>query len=198
LIRAGLRHEISLHSDFSPPGEAIGIAPILERLAQEKWDAVVLEITSAGHNGLGLLPEIRVAHPRLPMLILSSFPPQQFAARLLKAGANGFVSKMDEPAEVVRALRRIVMGKTYLSPRVTEAMVNSMNWRGGISVELLSAREFQVMRLLASGRTVSEIAQEVKLSVKTVSTFRGRALEKMNMRTNAEFMQYAVRLGLVE
>ena len=132
------------------------------------------------------------------MLVLSSLPPVQFAAHALKSGARAFVSKWDEASEVVRAIRRIVSGKTYLSQRVADATIHSMNRSADISVERLSKREFQVMRLLALGRTVSEIAQEMALSVKTVSTYRARALEKMNMRNNAEFMTYAVRMGLVE
>jgi two-component system invasion response regulator UvrY len=199
LIRAGLRHEISLHPDLSPPGEAVSREQALHLLAQQPWDAVVLEIALPGHGGLDLLQETRRAYPHIPVLVLSSLPPAQFAARVLKSGASAFVSKLDEPLEVVRAIRRIVAGKTYLSPKVSEAMIDAMNWRGNhISVELLSEREFQVMRLLAAGRTVSEVAKEMALSVKTVSTYRARALEKMNMHTNAEFMQYAVRLGLID
>lgn len=197
LIRAGLRYEISLHPDFSPPGEAIGDDHALTLLAEQQWDVVILEIASPG-GGLGLLPQIRRTYPHIPVLVLSSLPPVQFAAHALKSGARAFVSKWDETSEVVRAIRRIVSGKTYLSPRVADATIHSMNRSADISVERLSKREFQVMRLLALGRTVSEIAQEMALSVKTVSTYRARALEKMNMRNNAEFMTYAVRLGLVE
>ena len=197
LIRAGLRYEISLHPDFSPPGEAIGDDDALTLLAEQQWDAVVLEIASPG-RGLGLLPQIHRAYPHIPVLVLSSLPPVQFAAYALRSGARAFVSKWDETREVVRAIRRIVAGKTYLSPKVADATIHSLNWSGDISVERLSKREFQVMRLLASGRTVSEIAKEMALSVKTVSTYRVRALEKMNMRNNAEFTMYALRLGLVE
>jgi len=158
---------------------------------------VILEIASPG-GGLGLLPQIRQTYPHIPVLVLSSLPPLQFAAHALKSGARAFVSKRDETSEVVLAIRRIVAGKTYLSPAMADTTVRSMNWSRDFSVERLSKREFQVMRLLALGRTVSEIAQEMALSVKTISTYRARALEKLNMRNNAEFMKYAVRIGLVE
>jgi two-component system invasion response regulator UvrY len=197
LIRAGLRHEISLHPEFSPPGEAVGGEHAMALLAAQRWDAVVIEIAYPGRK-LGLMPEIRRAHPDLPIVVLSSLPPAQFAAHALKSGARAFVSKWDEAAEVVRAIRQILAGEAYLSPIVADAMVNSTNWSGEISVERLSEREFQVMRLLALGQTVSEIAAEMALSVKTVSTYRARALKKMNMRTNAEFTQYAARLGLID
>jgi DNA-binding NarL/FixJ family response regulator len=199
LIRAGLCHEIAQHSDFSVPVEAVNGEDALRLLGQQGWDAIVLEISAPEQTGLGLLPEIRRTHPPVPVLVLSSLPPAQFAVRALRSGASAFVSKLDQPVESVRAIRRIIAGKTYLSPKVAESMINSVNWRGNyISVDLLSEREFEVMRMLASGRTVSEIAKELALSVKTVSTYRARALEKMNMRTNAEFMQYAVRLGLID
>ena len=197
LIRAGLRHEISLHPEFSPPGEAIGDEDAMALLATHKWDAVVIEIAYPGRK-LGLMPQIRRAYPDLAIVVLSSLPPAQFAAHALKSGARAFVSKRDETAEVVRAIRRILARKSYLSPVVADAMINAANLSGDISVERLSQREFQVMRLLASGQTVSEIAEAMALSVKTVSTYRARALEKMGMRSNAEFTQYAVRLGLVD
>jgi two-component system, NarL family, invasion response regulator UvrY len=197
LIRAGLRHEISLHPEFSPPGEAAGDDDALALLATQRWDAVVMEIGYPGRK-LGLLPQIRRAHPDLAVVVLSSLPPAQFAAHALKSGARAFVSKWDEAAEVVRAIRRVLAGKTYLSPKVADAIINSVNRSGDVSVERLSEREFQVMRMLACGRTISEIAKEMNMSAKTVSTYRGRALEKMNMRNNSEFMQYAVRLGLVD
>ena len=197
MIRAGLRHEISLHPEFSPPGEPLGNEEALALLAEQPWDAVVIEIAYPGRK-LGLMPQIRRIHPAMPVVVLSSLPPAQFAAHALKSGANAFVSKWDEPVEVVRAIRRILAGKTYLSPKVADAMVNSAYSRGDVSTERLSEREFQVMRLVASGRTVSEIATELALSVKTVSTYRARALKKMNMRTNAEFTQYAARLGLID
>jgi DNA-binding NarL/FixJ family response regulator len=197
LIRAGLRHEISLHPEFSPPGEAIGDDDAMALLAAQQWDAVVIEIAYPGRS-LGLVPQIRRAHPDLAIVVLSSLPPAHFAAHALKSGARAFVSKRDETLEVVRAIRRILAGKSYLSPIVADAMINSVNFRGDISVERLSEREFQVMRLLASGQAVSAIAKAMALSVKTVSTYRARALEKMGMRTNAEFTQYAVRLGLVD
>ncbi len=198
LVRSGLRHVLSKEPDFAPPGEAKDSDEVLELLGKQTWDALVLDIAMPGPSGLETLTEIRRRCPDLPVLILSVFPEEQFAVRAIRSGASGYLTKTDAPAELVRAIRCILGGKKYVSPTTAEALANVV--RSGtnrVSHELLSDREFQVMRRIAAGKTVSEIAEEIGLSVKTVSTYRARALEKLNMRTNSQFTQYAIRSGLI-
>ena len=198
LVRSGLKHVLAKEPDFAAPGEAKDSEEVLDLLAQQHWDALVLDIAMPGPSGLETLAEIRRRWPDIPVLILSVFPEEQFAVRAIRSGANGYLTKTDAPAELVRAIRCILGGKKYVSPTTAEALANVV--RSGtnrVSHELLSDREFQVMRRIAAGKTVSEIAEEIGLSVKTVSTYRARALEKLNMRTNSQFTQYAIRSGLI-
>lgn len=198
LVRSGLKHVLAKELDFAPPGEAKDSDEVLELLAKQTWDALVLDIAMPGPSGLETLTEIRRRSPDLPVLILSVFPEEQFAVRAIRSGASGYLTKTDAPAELVKAIRCILSGKKYVSPTTAEALANVV--RSGtnrVSHELLSDREFQVMRRIAAGKTVSEIAEEIGLSVKTVSTYRARALEKLNMRTNSQFTQYAIRSGLI-
>jgi two-component system, NarL family, invasion response regulator UvrY len=198
LVRSGLRHVLSREQDFAPPGEAKDAEELLTVLKEQGWDALVLDIAMPGPSGLESLAEIRRLFPDLPVLILSVFPEELFAVRAIRSGASGYLTKSDAPSELVKAIRCIVGGKKYVSAVTAEALANVV--RSGtnkISHELLSDREFQVMRRIAAGKTVSEIATEIGLSVKTVSTYRARALEKLNMRTNSQFTEYAIRSGLV-
>ena len=198
LVRSGLRHVLSKELDFGPPGEAKDSEELLVQLKEQTWDALVLDIAMPGPSGLESLAEIRRIYPDLPVLILSVFPEELFAVRAIRSGASGYLTKSDAPAELVKAIRCIVGGRKYVSAITAEALANVV--RSGtnkISHELLSDREFQVMRRIAAGKTVSEIASEIGLSVKTVSTYRARALEKLNMRTNSQFTEYAIRSGLV-
>ena len=198
LVRSGLRHVLSKEPDFGSPGEAKDSEELLVQLKEQAWDALVLDIAMPGPSGLESLTEIRRIYPDLPVLILSVFPEELFAVRAIRSGASGYLTKSDAPAELVKAIRCIVGGRKYVSAITAEALANVV--RSGtnkISHELLSDREFQVMRRIAAGKTVSEIASEIGLSVKTVSTYRARALEKLNMRTNSQFTEYAIRSGLV-
>jgi len=198
LVRSGLRHVLAKEPDFATPGEAKDSDEVLELVGRQHWDVLVLDIAMPGPSGLETLTEIRRRFPDLPVLMLSVFPEEQFAVRAIRSGANGYMTKADAPAELVKAIRCIVSGKKYVSATTAEALANVV--RSGtnrVSHELLSDREFQVMRRIASGKTVSEIAEEIGLSVKTVSTYRSRALEKLNMKTNSQFVQYAVRSGIV-
>jgi two-component system invasion response regulator UvrY len=198
LIRSGLRHVLAEQPDFAPPGEAEDAQEAIQQIGQQTWDLLILDIGMPGQSGLELIPELRRRYPELPILILSAYPEQQFALRALKAGASGYLTKADAPAELIRAIRHVVSGKKYVSPAIAETLAHSLSWGSDqVSHDLLSDREFQVMCRIAAGKTVSEVAQDLRLSVKTVSTYRARALEKMNMRTNAQFTQYAIRLGLI-
>lgn len=200
LVRAGLRHVLAEEADFSAPGEAADCEQVLRRIDEQLWDVVVLDIVLPDRSGLEALPEIRRRCPGLPVLILSVHSEEQFALRAMRAGAFGYISKSDSPAELVRAIRKVVGGKKYVSSKLAEELAETVEpGRSRHALhEDLSDREFQVMCRIASGKTVSEIAREISLSVKTVSTYRARALEKMKMGTNSQFTRYAIQNGLVD
>jgi two-component system, NarL family, invasion response regulator UvrY len=199
LIRSGLRQVLAQEPDVAVLGEAEDSEKLLELIDQQGWDVVLLDITMPGRGGLDALREIHRRRPALPVLVLSVHAEEQFAVRAIKAGASGYLSKTDPPTEIVRAIRKVVSGKKYVSAALAENLANALESGSERPLhESLSDREFQVMGRIASGRTVSQIAAEISLSVKTVSTYRARVLEKMNMRTNAELTRYAIQNGLVD
>jgi DNA-binding NarL/FixJ family response regulator len=173
-------------------GEAIALA------RTEPWDIVILDLTLPDGSGLDVLKRIREAHARLPVLILSMHTADQFARRAIAAGASGYLTKDTADEELVAAVNRLLRGGKYFGPQVLEHVVMGMHPDDDRPHERLSDREYQVLRMIGSGKTVSEIAAELTLSVKTVSTYRARVLEKMGMRTNAELTHYVVRHGLVD
>ena len=163
------------------------------------WDIVILDLTLPDGSGLDVLKRIREAQVRLPVLILSMHMPDQFARRAVAAGASGYLTKDTADEELVAAVTRLLRGGKYFGPQVLEQVVMGMHPdRDDRPHERLSDREYQVLRMIGSGKTVSEIATELVLSVKTVSTYRARVLEKMDMRTNAELTHYVVRHGLID
>lgn len=179
-------------------GEARNAHEALTRAAKEKWDVMILDITMPGRSGLEVLREIKRLRPKLPVLVLSMHPEDQFAVRLLKAGAAGYLTKESAGDELVGAIEKVVAGGRYISPALAERMASYLD----IDVqkpphERLSDREFLILRMIGSGRTVSQIAKELSLSVKTISTYRARLLEKMDMKTNAEVTHYAIQNQLV-
>jgi DNA-binding NarL/FixJ family response regulator len=199
LLRSGLRHVLEQEPDFGKPGEAGDSEQVLEKLEERSWDVLVLDIAMPGRNGLETLSEIRKRRPGLPVLILSMHSEEQYAIRAIKAGASGYLTKNNAATELVRAIRRILSGKKYVSPALAEVLAHLIeSGEQRPPHEALSDREYHVVCAIASGKSVSQIAEETSLSVKTVSTYRARALEKMNMRTNAELTRYAIRNGLVD
>jgi DNA-binding NarL/FixJ family response regulator len=199
LLRNGIKQVLNQEPDVEVLGEAEDSEQVLQRIDEQKWDVVLLDIAMPGRGGLDVLREIRRRRPALPVLILSMHAEDQFAVRAIKAGANGYLSKSDGSAEVVRAIRKVLTGKKYVSASLAETLANSLESDTDRPAhEGLSDREFQVMCKIASGMTVSQIAVEISLSVKTVSTYRARVLEKMNMRTNSELTRYAIQKGLVD
>lgn len=199
LLRNGLKQIILQEPDFGEPGEAGNCDQVLERLAESSWDVLILDITMPGRGGLEILREIRRLRPEMPVLVLSMHPEEQFAVRAIKSGASGYLTKTDAVEEVVRAIRKIMSGKKYVSAGLAEMLANALDSDiERAPHELLSDREFQVLRKIASGKTVSQIAAEVSLSVKTVSTYRARVLEKMNLHNNAELTRYAIQRNLVD
>jgi DNA-binding NarL/FixJ family response regulator len=198
VVRHGLKQILSSDAQLQVVGEAVNGDEVLRMVDALKIDALVLDITMPGKNGLDVLKELRRKHPQLPVLVLSMHPEDQFAIRILRAGASGYVTKESAPEELIGALRKVCKGAKYVSPQLAEklAVFIEDDKRRPLH-ELLSDREYQVMSMLALGKTVSEIGDELLLSVKTVSTYRTRVLEKMKMTTNAEIVRYALQNQLV-
>jgi two-component system invasion response regulator UvrY len=200
VVRHGLKQILADEFKRATFGEARNAQEALNRVWKENWDVVVLDITMPGRSGLEVLREIKKSKPKLPVLVLSMHPEGQFAVRVLKRGASGYMTKESAPEELVGAIKKVLAGGRYVSPSLAEKLANYLS--GGDAQkqpqEKLSDREFQVLRLIASGKIVSEIAKELSLSVKTISTYRSRILEKMGMKNNAELMHYAMQHQLVE
>jgi two-component system invasion response regulator UvrY len=194
VVRKGLRQILSAEPDIEVGGEAANAEELLRLVRRQRWDAVVLDITMPGKSGLEVLKELKQERPGLPVLILTIHAEDQFGVRALRAGAVGYLTKEGAPTELVRAVRKVVAGGKYISPSLAEALATSIN---APLHRTLSDREYEVMRLLASGRTATGIAKELKLSVKTISTYRSRILDKLHLKTTAEMMQYAIRNRLI-
>ena len=199
IVRAGFKQVLSETPDLVVADEAGNGQEVLEHLKKKKYDVVLLDISMPGKNGLEILKELKTNYPKLPVLILSIYPEEQYAIRALKAGAAGYLTKESAPHELISAIRKISAGGRYISASLAEKLATYLNVDMTKSPhETLSDREHQVMRLIASGKTVSEIAESLNLSVKTISTYRTHILEKMKMKNNAEITQYAVQNKLVE
>lgn len=199
VVRQGLKQILSEQPDMQVLGEAGSIPELLDHIRKQRWDIVVLDISMPGRGGLDGLKELKQEQPKLPVLILSIHPEDQFAVRALKAGASGYLTKDSAPEELVQAIRKVLTGRKYISPELAEKLATDLEKDTGRPLhETLSDREFQILRLIASGKSATEIAQKLSLSVKTVSTYRARILEKMNMKTNAELMHYAIKYQLVD
>jgi len=198
ILRRGLRALLSDAFATAEFGEASNAEQALEQLGEKVWDVALLDITLPGKSGLDLLKEFKAALPRLPVLVLSVHPEDQFAVRALKAGAEGYMTKESAPEELVQAIRKILAGGRYVSPTLAEKLaLNVGKDFTRAPHETLSDREHEVMCRIASGKTVTEIAGELSLSVKTISTYRARILEKLGVKNSAEITQYAIRNGLV-
>jgi two-component system, NarL family, invasion response regulator UvrY len=199
VFRRGMKEtlgEAFAHVTF---GEARTASEALDQVHRDNWDIVILDISLPGKSGLDILDEVRRLRPKLPILLMSVHPEEQYARRGLKAGASGYLTKDSVPEELKTAVRKIVGGGKYVSSTLAEKL--AVDLRNGAETpvhELLSGREFQVLRMLASGKTVKEIADEIALSVKTISTYRARILEKTGLRTNAELIRYALQNRLVD
>jgi two-component system, NarL family, invasion response regulator UvrY len=199
VVRRGLRQILDEAEGVSVAGEAATAPEVLGMVGERKWDVVVLDLSLPGASGLDLLAEMKRRRPDLPVLILTVHSEDQYAVRALRAGAAGYLTKESAPEQLVEALRKIVRGGKYVSVALAERLAFALGKDDDKPPhELLSDREYEVLRLLASGKTVSEVADELGLSVKTISTYRTRILEKMDMRTNAELTHYAIRNRLVE
>ena len=199
VVRQGLKLILADHFKKAVFGQARNATEALMRIAKEHWDVLVLDITMPGRSGLEILQDVKRLRPKLPVLVLSMHPEDQFAVRMLKAGAGGYMTKESADEELVGAIKKVVDGGRYVSPSLAERMASYLT----IDVqkaphERLSDREFQVLQMIASGKTVSQIGRELSLSVKTISTHRARLLEKMDLKNNAELTHYAMQMNLVE
>jgi two-component system, NarL family, invasion response regulator UvrY len=199
VVRDGVKKLLDEQPGAISCGEAGTGDEALRMALTDEWDAVVLDLSFAGKSGLEILKELKQIRPRLPVLVLTMHPEEQYARRAFKAGAAGFITKDSPRAELSKAIHRVLGGGRYLSPALAEKLI--VDLERGVDRppdETLSDREFQVMRLIASGKTLSEIADLLSLSDKTISTYRARVMEKMGMRTNAELTHYAIQNKLVD
>jgi two-component system invasion response regulator UvrY len=198
ILRRGLRALLSDAFTRAEFGEASNAEQAMEQLRNKTWDVALLDVTLPGKSGLDLLKELKDGWPKLPVLVLSVHPEDQFAVRALKAGAEGYMTKESVPEELVEATRRILAGGRYVSPTLAEKLALGVRKDSTLTPhETLSDREHEVMCHIASGKTVTEIARELSLSVKTISTYRARILEKLDLRNSAEITRYAIQNGLV-
>jgi two-component system invasion response regulator UvrY len=198
IVRDGLKQIFKETSDIIVAGEAASGTEVIEKIKFEKFDIVVLDISMPGRGGLDVLKYIKLHYPTLPVLVLSMYSEDQYAIRVLKAGAAGYLTKESAAEQLISAVRRISTGRKYISPELAEKLADSLNTSNQkIGHEMLSDREYQVLRLIGSGMTVGEIAGKLSLSVKTISTNRSRILKKMGMKNNAELICYAIRQKLV-
>ncbi|MDE3234916.1 MAG: response regulator transcription factor [Bacteroidota bacterium] len=198
VVRKGLR---LILADAFPDAfieEASDGNQIIEKLFLKDWNIIISDISMPGKSGIEITKKAKELLPKVPVLILSVHAPEQYAVRLLKAGAAGYLTKESAPEELVNAVNQILGGRKYITPEIADLLID---YKGDATEtkkhEILSDREFEVLKLIASGKTVSEIAEILSLSINTISTYRARILEKMSMNTNAELTKYAVTYGLV-
>lgn len=199
VVRAGLKRIISETSRIVVGDEASNGHEVLEKIWKNDYDVVLLDISMPGINGLDVLKQIKSKSPELPVLMLSIHDEEQYAVRTLKAGASGYLTKESAPDELIEAIRKAHLGRKYVSPSLAEKLAFDLEIDDKRPLhETLSDREYQVMCMIASGKTVTEIAKELSLSVKTISTYRSRLLKKMRMENNAELIRYAIKNQLVD
>jgi two-component system invasion response regulator UvrY len=199
MVRAGLRHILSEDPGITEIGEAASGNETLTRLRSGQWDLLLLDINMPDRNGLDILRNVGASYPQTKVLVLSAFPERLYAVNVLKAGASGYLPKECAPEQLMSAIRTVMKGRRYVSPELAQIVADSFGADSGQPAHgCLSEREFQVFYKIAAGRTVSSIGEELCLSVKTVSTYRTRILEKMHLATNADITTYALRNALIQ
>lgn len=199
IVRQGLRQILSDTPDLEVAGEADNGAAAIQLARQQPWDVMLMDVSMPDRNGIDALKIIRKEFPRLPVLILSMYPEDQYAVRALKAGAAGYLTKQSAPEQLVHAIRQVASGKKYVSAALAMELAEAISDDSErLPHERLSDREFQTLRLIASGKTLTQIGAELNLSVKTVSVYRARLLEKMKLKNNSELTHYGLKHGLAD
>ena len=196
MVREGLKRILLDEFKDASFGEAGNATEALEQIWKRAWELVLLDVSMHGRSGLDVLKEIRASTSKVPVLVLSGHPEEQYAVRVLKAGAAGYLAKESAPQELCRAVRRVLSGGKYITPSVAEQLAAQFQSSNRPAHEALSNREYQVMLLIAAGKAPKEIGDELLLSVKTVGTYRTRILEKLNLKNNAELMRYVLEREL--
>lgn len=198
LFRRGVKELLADGLEAVTVGECGNSHDLLELVRRKKWDVVILDITMPGSSGTETLKQLKAEYPKLPVLVLSMHPEDQYAVRMFKAGADGYLTKASAPEELVQAIKKVLGGGQYVSSTLGEKLALTVKASTGAAPhEHLSDREYEVMCQIASGKTVSEIAETIHLGVTTISTYRARILEKMKLKNNAELTRYALKRGLV-
>ncbi|MFI5124979.1 MAG: response regulator [Chitinophagales bacterium] len=198
VVRKGLRQILLEAFPSAIIEEVTDAESLLKKVFAQSWDVVISDISMPGRSGLEVLQQIKQQYPKLPVLILSVYPEEQYALRVLKAGASGYLNKDSAPEQLVAAVNRVMLGKKFITPTIAEKLANSLDQDlNKLSHEYLSDREFEVLKLIAGGQAVSDIASKLSLSVTTISTYRSRIMSKMGLKSNAELIFYAIENKLV-
>ena len=197
VLRQGLSQILNEEMDMRVKSEAGGVKELFDELKKNRFSLVIMDITMPDGNGLDALKQLKKLYPSLPVLILSVHSEEEYAVRVLKTGGSGYLTKESAPEELVSAVRKVNSGGKYISPKLAERLAFMIEDDDKLPHERLSNREYEVMRMIASGKTVGEISKKINLSVKTVSTYRSRILNKMDLNTNAEITYYAIKNKLV-
>jgi DNA-binding NarL/FixJ family response regulator len=199
IVRKGLKQILSETNDIEVAGEAANAKEVISKVSESDYDLVLLDISFPGRSGIDVLKQLRCLKPTLSVLILSMYPEEQYALRSLRAGASGYLTKESAPEELIDAIRKVASGGKYITSSLAEKLAFEVSTLPKkLLHEMLSDREYQVMCMIASGKTVKEIAEALFLSVKTISTYRSRILSKMQMNNNAQLTHYSIKQGLVE
>ena len=198
IVRKGLKQILLEEYPSAIVGEVADAESLLAEIIKEDWNIVISDMNMPGRSGLDALTQIKQIAPQIPVLIMSMYPEDQYALRVLKAGASGYLGKDNIHDDIIRAIQAVQLGKKFITAAVAEKLADSIGDDKDMQLhETLSDREFEVLKLLASGKAVSDIASQLSLSATTVSTYRARIMEKMNMRTNAELTRYALEKKLI-
>jgi len=201
VVRRGVKQILEEEPDLKVLGQATNSEEVIQNIQEKDWDILILDISLPGRNGLDILKEVKMLRPDLPVLILSMHPEEEFAVRALKLKASGYVTKGSVPEELVLAIKMILKGNRYISPSFTEKVASYLELENDTEkplYERLSKREKEVLIMLGSGKSITEIAETLYLSVKTISTYRKRILEKLKLETTAELIRYAIENCLVD
>jgi len=199
VVRQGLRQMLGAEADIAVVGEARNGREVVELCGRVAWDVAVVDYNMPGKGGIELVKELRSRYPDHPVLVLSMYPEERYAVRVLKAGAAGYLTKESATEELVTAIRKVARGGRFVSPALGERLAQEVAGGGNKPLhELLSDREYQIMWMISSGKAVHDIAQQLFLSPNTISTYRARILRKMNLKNNAELMRYAITNELVD